>query len=189
MGSGGEPWLDSHSHVIGEEKLWRQGFATSSIYTRFLEVCPEREVPLLGGSSSSAPSREGERLWQKCFHFRHSSQRGISKPSYRFIQAQNSIVVGRSCLSSSLHFEIHFFFKVELKNPDLEGDKEDEKDKVVAVELKSHVRVFGGADWPGVTVVWPLLSRRLGKIPIASPLPCLLTKTLDTTSWKISLWK
>lgn len=66
-------------------------------------------------------------------------------------------------LSSSLHFEIHsYFFLGKTGDPDLEGDKEDKKDKVVAVELKSHVWVFCGAEWTGVNVVWLLLSRRLG---------------------------
>jgi hypothetical protein len=51
----------------------------------------------------------------------------------------------------------------------------------VAVELKVMFEFFGGSDWTGENVVRLLLSKSLGKIPIASLLPCLLTKMLDTT--------
>lgn len=58
-----------------------------------------------------------------CCNFLDSSQRGVSKPSYRFIQGAEFQGCGQEP-SSSLYFEI---FKGRAKDLGLEGDKEGER--------------------------------------------------------------
>lgn len=72
-------------------------------------------------------------------NFLDSSQRGISKPSYRFIQDAEFQGCGQEP-SSLLYFEI---FKGRAKDLGLEGDKEGEE-KVVAVEVEASLEVLVG---------------------------------------------